>query len=36
MTRLAALDIDTIVFGHYAALDGGAGEALGRLLSGTR
>jgi glyoxylase-like metal-dependent hydrolase (beta-lactamase superfamily II) len=36
MTRLAALDIETIVFGHYAALDGGAGEALGRLLSGTR
>jgi glyoxylase-like metal-dependent hydrolase (beta-lactamase superfamily II) len=36
MTRLAALDIDTIVFGHYAALDGGAGEALGRLLGGTR
>jgi glyoxylase-like metal-dependent hydrolase (beta-lactamase superfamily II) len=36
MTRLAALDIETIVFGHYAALDGGAGEALGRLLGGTR
>jgi glyoxylase-like metal-dependent hydrolase (beta-lactamase superfamily II) len=36
MTRLAALDIETIVFGHYAALDGGAGEALGRLLGGQR
>jgi glyoxylase-like metal-dependent hydrolase (beta-lactamase superfamily II) len=36
MASLLAFDIDTIVFGHYAALDGGAGDALGALISGTR
>jgi glyoxylase-like metal-dependent hydrolase (beta-lactamase superfamily II) len=36
MERLTALDIDTIVFGHYAPLDGGAGDALGMLISRQR
>jgi glyoxylase-like metal-dependent hydrolase (beta-lactamase superfamily II) len=36
MARLADFDIDTIVFGHFAALDGGAGDALGRLISRER
>ncbi len=36
MARLVDLDIDTIVFGHYAPLAGGAGEALGRLVSQER
>lgn len=33
MARLLDFDIDTIVFGHFAPLVGGAGEALGRLVS---
>jgi glyoxylase-like metal-dependent hydrolase (beta-lactamase superfamily II) len=32
MARLVDLDIDTIVFGHYAPIAGGAGEELGRLV----
>jgi len=33
MARLLDLDIDTIVFGHYAPITGGAGEELGKLVS---
>jgi glyoxylase-like metal-dependent hydrolase (beta-lactamase superfamily II) len=29
--RLAELDVETIVFSHFAALEGGAGEVLARL-----
>jgi glyoxylase-like metal-dependent hydrolase (beta-lactamase superfamily II) len=38
MARLVdmGLDIDTIVFGHFTPLVGGAGEALGRLVSQER
>jgi glyoxylase-like metal-dependent hydrolase (beta-lactamase superfamily II) len=35
MRRLAALDIETIVFGHFAAIEGGAGEVLAKLVNGT-
>lgn len=31
MSRLAALDVETMVFGHFAPLETGAGEALARL-----
>jgi glyoxylase-like metal-dependent hydrolase (beta-lactamase superfamily II) len=34
MSRLTSLDIDTIVFGHFAPIVGGAGEALARLVRG--
>jgi glyoxylase-like metal-dependent hydrolase (beta-lactamase superfamily II) len=36
MGRVADLDIDTIIFGHYAPLAGNAGEALRRLVSQER
>jgi glyoxylase-like metal-dependent hydrolase (beta-lactamase superfamily II) len=35
MRRLTALDIETIIFGHFAAIEGGAGEVLAKLVNGT-
>jgi glyoxylase-like metal-dependent hydrolase (beta-lactamase superfamily II) len=34
MSRLLALDVETIVFGHFAPITEGAGEALARLVRG--
>lgn len=35
MSRLTSLDVDTIVFGHFAPIVGGAGEAFARLVRGS-
>lgn len=34
MSRLLDLDVETIVFGHYAAIETGGGDALERLVRG--
>lgn len=36
MSRLASLDVDTIVFGHFAPLDGTAREELAQLVAKSR